>query len=338
MTASVGPVGVPVGVLGTGSYLPERVVDNTEIANRVPDTTAEWITERTRIEGRRYAASDQATSDLGAEAARRALERAGVTAADVDYLIVSTSTGDSPQPLTSCVIQQVIGATHAACFDINVVCAGFVYGMALARALVTLNPQALVLVVAADVYSRILDFDDRSTAVLLGDGAGAAVLGAVPAPYGMLEVGLASRGERGDLIRVDAGGSRRPTTAQTVADGGHYFRMNGRGVRDFVMDAVPPALDDLLLRAGLHLGDVDHFVPHQANGVLLAQLVEKAGLQHARTHYTLERYGNVGSASVPVVLDDANASGALADGDLIVLAAFGGGMSLGTCLLRWRTG
>jgi 3-oxoacyl-[acyl-carrier-protein] synthase-3 len=325
-----------VGVLGTGSYLPERVVDNAEIASRVPRTTADWITERTRIEGRRYAAAEQATSDLAAEAGRRAVNRAGVTAADLDYLIVSTSTGDSPQPPTSCLVQHKLGATGAACFDINVVCAGFVYGVALARSLIAVRPDALVLVVAADIYSRIVDFDDPSTAVLLGDGAGAAVFGAGPQPYGILEVGLASRGDARELIYVAAGGSRTPTSAETVAGGGHYFRMNGRGVRDFVMETVPLAIDDLLLRAGLRHGDVDHFVPHQANGVLLRQLVEKAGLQHARTHYTLERYGNVGSASVPVALDDAYLSGTLADGDLVVLAGFGGGMSIGTCVLRWR--
>ncbi|MCP2167420.1 3-oxoacyl-ACP synthase III family protein [Goodfellowiella coeruleoviolacea] len=324
-----------VGVLGTGSYLPDRVVDNAEIERRVPRAEAHWITERTRIEGRRYAAEHEATSDLAAAAGRQALARAGLGPADLDYIIVATSTGDSPQPPTSCLVQHQLGATSAACFDINVVCAGFVYGAALARSLIAVRPQARVLVVGADVYSRILDYDDRSTAVLLGDGAGAAVFGAVEAPYGIVEVGLASRGDAQDLIRVEAGGSRKPTTAETVAQGGHYFRMNGRGVRDFVMETVPPAVHDLLLRAGLKLGDVDHFVPHQANGVLLRQLVEKVGLQHARTHYTLERYGNVGSASVPIALDDAYSSGALADGDVVVLAGFGGGMSLGTCVLRW---
>jgi 3-oxoacyl-(acyl-carrier-protein) synthase III len=333
----VHPVAVPVGILGTGSYLPERVVDNAELERRVPGATAAWISERTLIKSRRYAAPQQATSDLGVEAAHRALERAGITAGELDYLIVSTSTGDSPQPPTSCVIQHALGADRAACFDINVVCAGFVYGMALARSLITVSPKSLVLVVAADIYSRILDLDDRRTAVLFGDGAGAAVFGAVPAPYGILEVGLASRGDAQDLIRVDAGGSRCPTTARTVADGGHFFRMNGRGVRDFVMAEVPPALDALLSRAGVTVDEVNHFVPHQANGVLLGQLVEKAGLGHARTHYTLERYGNIGSASAPVVLDFAVTSGALADGDLIALAAFGGGMSLGVCLLRWQT-
>ncbi len=260
---------------------------------------------------------------------------AGLDASDIDFLIVSTSTGDSPQPPTSTLVQHAIGATRAACFDINVVCAGFVYGVALANSLVSVNPGAKVLVIASDVYSRILDFGDRRTAVLFGDGAGAAVLGAVPAGYGILELEMVSRGDASDLIHVDAGGSRLPASAETVANGDHFFRMNGRGVREFVASHVPPALEAMLKRADVAVEDVDHFVPHQANGVMLAELVEAAGLQASKTHLTLDRYGNVGSASVPVTLDDAARSGALADGDLVLLAGFGGGMSVGACLLRW---
>jgi 3-oxoacyl-(acyl-carrier-protein) synthase III len=254
----------------------------------------------------------------------------------VDYLIVSTSTGDSPQPPTSNIVQGLIGADRAACFDINVVCAGFVFGLALARSLVAVQPGAKVLVIASDVYSRILDFTDRRTAVLFGDGAGAVVVGAVPEGYGILDSALVSRGAAHQLIRVDAGGSRLPASAETVANGDHFFKMDGRGVRNFVAEYVPPVLAEMLERAGLHAKDVDHFVPHQANGVMLKELVDLAQLDGAVTHLTLDRYGNVGSASVPVALDAAARSGKMLDGDLVLLAGFGGGMAVGASVLRWR--
>jgi 3-oxoacyl-[acyl-carrier-protein] synthase-3 len=324
-----------VGILGTGSYLPAEEVTNRDLMVRVPDADPEWVSRKTLIQSRRFAAPDEAASDLGAHAARAALEQAGLTAGDIDYLIVSTSTGDSPQPPTSTLVQQAIGATRAACFDINVVCSGFVFGLALAHSLVTVNPGARILVVASDVYSRILDFSDRRTAVLFGDGAGAAVVGTVRQGYGFLDLELVSRGDAAELIHVDAGGSRLPASEKTVANGDHYFRMDGRGVRDFVATGVPPALDVLLRRTGVLAAGVDHFIPHQANGIMLQDLVEQAGLQNARTHLTLDRYGNCGSASVAVTLDEAARSGALRDGDIVLMAGFGGGMSVGACLLRW---
>lgn len=323
------------GILGTGSYLPKQEITNDDIAELVTDTTAEWVGRKTEILARRYAAPDEATSDLAAHAAEAALADAGVSADQIDYLILSTSTGDHPQPPTSHLVQNVIGATAAACLDVNVVCSGFVYGLELARGLLALRPGARALVVAAEVYSRVLDFRDRRTAVLLGDGAGAAVVGSVAEPNGVLGTELVGRGEASQLIRVDAGGSRRPTTHETVTEGGHFFRMDGRGVSDFVMSVVPGVVGQLVDAVGRTLAEVDHFVPHQANGVLLRTLVERCGLTGSRTHRTLERYGNVGSASVPIALDDANRSGALADGDLVLLAGFGGGMSVGATLLRW---
>ncbi|MBB4739291.1 3-oxoacyl-[acyl-carrier-protein] synthase-3 [Actinoplanes octamycinicus] len=306
-----------------------------DLVRRVPDADPEWVSQKTLIEARRFAAPAEAASDLAGHAARAALEDAGVAAAEIDYIVVSTSTGDSPQPPTSNLVQNLIGADRAACFDVNAVCAGWVFALGVANGLVATHPGALVLVIAADIYSRILDFGDRRTAVLFGDGAGAAVVGAVPDGHGILDLDLASRGEANGLIYVRGGGSRRPASPETVAAGDHYFRMNGRGVRDFVADAVPPALERLLARNQMKAGDVDHFVPHQANGIMLRELVTAAGFENARTHLTLERYGNVGSASLPVTLDDANRAGALRPGDLVLLAGFGGGMSMGACLLRW---
>lgn len=323
------------GILGTGSYLPEREVGNEEVAAWC-GITAQWIEERTEILTRRYAASDEATSDLAVHAVTRALQAAGITADQLDYLIVSTSTGDFPQPPTAYLVQNVIGASGAACFDINVVCSGFVYGLELAHRLLAGRPQGYAVVVGADVYSRILDHADHRTTVLLGDGAGAAVVGPVRDGHGFLGTELSSSGEAHRLIRVEAGGSRTPLTPHTVDEGGHFFRMDGRGVRDFVMEHVPPILDRLLRSAGIGADIVDHFVPHQPNGVLLSRLVEKSGMTGARTHRTLERYGNVGSASVPVALDDGVRSGAIRDGDVVLLAGFGGGMSVGAALMRWQ--
>ncbi|GAA2485192.1 ketoacyl-ACP synthase III [Winogradskya consettensis] len=323
------------GILGTGSYVPEHEVTNEALVERVTDTTPEWISTKTLIEARRFAAPDEATSDLAAKAAGAALQSAGLSAADLDYLIVSTSTPDSPQPPTSSLVQHALGAHRAACFDINVVCAGFVFGLTLAQSLVAVRPGAKVLVVAADIYSRVLDFDDRRTAILFGDGAGAAVIGEVPEPYGLIDSELVTRGDAQDLIHIKAGGSRLPASSETVANGDHFFRMNGRGVRDFVIAGVPPVLADLLGRAGITPGQVDHFVPHQANGVMIQELVEAAGLSSARTHLVLERFGNTGSASAAVALDAAAREGALSDGELVLLAGFGGGMSVGAALLRW---
>jgi 3-oxoacyl-[acyl-carrier-protein] synthase-3 len=323
-----------VGIVATGSYVPRREVPNEEIAARA-GVSAEWIERKTMIRTRRFAAPDEATSDLAVRAADRALRQAGLTADRIGYLIVATSTGDFPQPPTATVVQHELGARQAACFDVNAVCSGFVYALALARSLVEQSPDSLALVVGADVYSRILDFTDRRTAILFGDGAGAAVVGRQDEPYGIVGVDLTSRGDQHQLIIVAAGGSRRPASAETLAAGEHFFRMDGRGVRDFVQENLPAAVAEHVDRHGVALREVDHFIPHQANGVMLAELTEKSGLTDARTHHTVYKYGNLGSASVPVTLDEANRAGRLAAGDLVLLAGFGGGMATGLSLVRW---
>ncbi|GAA2657360.1 3-oxoacyl-ACP synthase III family protein [Paractinoplanes durhamensis] len=324
----------PVGILATGSYLPAHEVPSAEVAHLV-GVEPGWIEHKTRIRARRWAAPEEATSDLAARAAADALAHAGIAPEQINYLVVSTSTGDHPMPPTSSLVQSALPGMRAACFDVNAVCSGFVYAVALARGLLSLAPGAHALVIGADIYSRILDFGDRRTAVLFGDGAGAAVLGPVPEGYGIIDLDLLNHRDTDHLIRIEAGGSRRPPTRETVDAGEHYFRMDGRGVRGFVMEHVPPALTALVKRTGYNLDDVDHFVAHQANGVLLDEIVEQSGLGGARTLHTLERYGNVGSASVPVTLDEVNRAGALADGELVLLAGFGGGMAVGACLLRW---
>jgi 3-oxoacyl-[acyl-carrier-protein] synthase-3 len=329
-----------IGIIATGSWLPERVVTNEQVCALVPDATPDWIASRAGIHARRWATATDATSDLASRAATAALRAAGLAAGDIDYLIVATSTGDSPQPPTACLVQDATGARNAACFDVNAVCSGFVFALHVAWSLLTANCGTHALVIGADLYSRSLNLSDRRTAVLLGDGAGAVIIGEVPGRTGMIGASLSSYGDASDLIGVAAGGSRLPASASTVAEGRHYFAMNGRGVRDFVLHNVPPLIDKLLSTTGTERADIDCFIPHQANGFLIGDLAARCGLEHAHRHQVVGKYGNLGSASVPVTLDDAVRAGKVAAGDLVLLAGFGGGMTAGACLLRWtgRTG
>jgi 3-oxoacyl-(acyl-carrier-protein) synthase III len=325
----------PIGIVSTGSYLPELVVTNQTIAEGA-GVTDEWIVRKTGIRERRRAAEHEATSDLAAAAALDALEQAGLSPKDLSYIVVATSTPDHPQPATSSIVQGLIGATDAAAFDINAVCSGFVYGLAVVERLLRGDNQGRYgLVVGADIYSRILDYSDRRTSILFGDGAGAVVLGPVPSEQGVLETSLLTRGEQHRLISVPAGGSRMPASARTVEDGGHFFRMEGRGVRDFVQQNLPGAIHRLLEQAGVPAGSVKHFLPHQANGVMLAEVWPALGLDSAKLHLAVEHHGNTGSASVAITLDQVHRSGQLAEDDLVVLSGFGGGMSVGSALLRW---
>lgn len=327
--------GRPIGVLGTGSDVPDQEVTNDDLATRF-DVTAEWIARKTRILTRRHLADGQKPSGLALRAAERALEAAGVGADAIDVLIVATTTGDSPLPPLSCLVQAGLGARRAACFDLNIGCSGFVHGLAVAHAMLAARPGGHALVVGADAWSRFTDPQDRSTAVLLADGAGAAVLGNVPAPYGILDSDLVGHGDRAELLVVEAGGGALPASHRTVDERRHFLRMDGRAVTEFVLGQVPPSVKELLGRSGVRPEEVAHFVPHQANGVLLGRLAEDMGLDGARVHTTLEHYGNSGAASQPVTLDHAARSGALRDGDLVLLSGFGGGMAVGNSLLRWH--
>ncbi|MFD6421233.1 3-oxoacyl-ACP synthase III family protein [Streptomyces sp. NPDC060198] len=335
MTAYSLPV-TPVGVLGTGSYLPARTVPNDEVA-ALAGVTAEWIERKTGVVERRYAADDEAASDLAAHAAARALEDAGVRAEDVAWTIVATSTPDHPQPATAALVQYRIGAVNAAGFDVNAVCAGFVVALQTAASLLAGDPtgQSRALVVGTEVYSRIIDRSDRRTAPLFGDGAGAVVLGPVGERHGILGTGLVTEGHLHDLIGVAAGGSRTPASAETLARHEHSFRMRGRDVREYVMRELPPAVAGLLDHLGVKPDEIDHFVPHQANGAMLRDAWEVLGLPRARAHLPVSLHGNTGAASIPLALDDAHRAGKLCDGELVLLAGFGGGMTLGTGLLSW---
>ncbi|MFF5760603.1 3-oxoacyl-ACP synthase III family protein [Streptomyces longwoodensis] len=335
MTARRGPFGI--GIRGTGSFLPVETVPNSVVAERA-GVTADWIVRKTAIRERRYAADDEATSDLAVAAAASALADAGVRAGDLAWIVVATSTPDQPQPATASLVQHRLGADGAAVFDLNAVCSGFVYALVTVAALLsggTVGARRHGLVVGAEVYSRIIDPADRRTAVLFGDGAGAVVLGPVRAGYGIVGSDLIGFGQHHDMIGVPAGGSRRPASQETLASGEHYFHMQGRAVRDFVTAELPAGVRRLLTVCDIAPDAVDHFVPHQANGMMLREVLPLLGLPRARTHLTVAEHANTGAASVPLALDTVRRGGLLEDGDTVLLAGFGGGMSLGTALVRW---
>ncbi|WP_327364767.1 3-oxoacyl-ACP synthase III family protein [Streptomyces sp. NBC_01296] len=333
------PVLGPIGILGTGSYLPERIVPNETIAARTGVTPA-WIERKTGIRERRYAAPHEAASDLAAEAAVRALENSGTAPEDLAWIVVATSTPDHSQPATAALVQHRLGAYRAAAFDVNAVCSGFAVALHTGARLLA-APEAdgrrrRALIIGADVYSRIIDPADRRTAPLFGDGAGAVVLGPVQEGYGLLGTGLRTDGRLHDLIGVTAGGSRMPATPKTVARGDHWFTMRGRDVREFVVRELPGAIAQTLTAFDVHPDEIAHFVPHQANGEMLRSLAGSLGLTRAVLHLPVERHGNTGAASIPLALDHAvRADGGPAEGDLVLLAGFGGGMTVGTALMRW---
>lgn len=321
------------GVLGTGSYVPSRVINNKDMSSLV-GVSEEAILRKTGIRERRWAKPEEATSDLAVAAGRAALEQAGIRASDLGLIIVATSTPDSPQPATACVVADELGAGNGtAAFDVNSVCSGFTFALSVAERMLADAPADHALVIGADVYSRILSPTDRRTTVLFGDGAGAVVLG----PGGrhrMLSTRLASFGTARELIGVPGGGSRMPATEETLREGKHYFSMNGRGVTEFVETQVVPGIEAFLADNGVRHDEIAHFVPHQANGRLLESMTGHLGIPSDRLATTVTRYGNTGAASVPITLDHLARSGAVAAGDLVLLAAFGGGMSMGLTLLR----
>ncbi|WP_305787988.1 3-oxoacyl-ACP synthase III family protein [Symbioplanes lichenis] len=324
-----------IGILATGSCLPDIEVGNQAVAAPA-GVDAAWVSERTGIHARRHASPEQATSDLAVAAAWQALDAASVRPEELQLIVVATSTPDHPQPCTAALVQAALGAVRAAAFDLNAVCSGFVFALTTAqRFLAQSSSGGPALVIGADIYSRILDRTDRRTSILFGDGAGAVVLGAVPPPRGMLADQLASYGEFAQLIGVPGGGSRLPLDAAALAAGKQHFTMQGRLVRQFVETYLPPAVEGFLRDAGLAPADVDHLVPHQANGRMLDDLVARLGLPRALLHRTVERYGNTGAASIPITLDHANRAGRFRAGEVVLLVGFGGGMSTGISVLHW---
>ncbi|MFF3033352.1 3-oxoacyl-ACP synthase III family protein [Streptomyces rubiginosohelvolus] len=323
-----------VRILGTGAYVPERIVSNDEVAAAAGVDDA-WITGKTGIRERRWAADGQATSDLAVAAGRAALRSAGITADELSVIVVATSTPDRPQPPTAAYVQQELGAGDAAAFDVNAVCSGMVFGLSAAEGVLT-RSGGHALVIGADLYSRILNPADRRTVILFGDGAGAVVLGSsVYHGPRVRHLALHSFGDLSGLIEVPAGGSRMPVDGTVLDAGLQYFTMDGRGVRNFVGDHLPQLVKGFLHECGVVPDDIDHFVPHQANGAMLDSVFADLELPRATMHRTVTHYANTGAASIPITLDAAARSGAFTPGDLILLAGFGGGMSAGLALVEW---
>ncbi|MEV6962751.1 ketoacyl-ACP synthase III [Streptomyces sp. NPDC051207] len=322
-----------IRILGTGAYVPERIVSNDEVGAPAGVDDA-WITRKTAIRERRWAAAGQATSDLATAAARAALRSAGITSEQLSVIAVATSTPDRPQPPTAAYVQRNLGASGTAAFDVNAVCSGTVFALsAVGSTLLRRGGHALV--IGADVYSRILNPADRRTVVLFGDGAGAMVLG--PTTRGPLvrHVALHTFGELAGLIQVPAGGSRLPLDSAALDAGLQYFAMEGREVRRFVVEQLPQLVKGFLHEAGVEAADISHFIPHQANGVMLDEVFAGLALPRATMHRTVTRYGNTGAASIPITLDVAARDGAFRTGELILLAGFGGGMAASFALLEW---
>ncbi len=324
-------------IVGTGSYFPDRVLTNHDLEKMV-DTSDEWITTRTGMRERRIAADDQACSDLAYEAARNALEMAGVDAADLDAIIVGTVTGDMQFPATAVYVQERLGARNAAAFDLSAACSGFVYGLHVAHGMIVSGQIRRALVVGAEVLSKFLDWEDRSTCVLFGDAAGAVVLEAAPAGEGILSTYMKSDGSLADLLCIPAGGSRMPISPEAIANRDHYIKMRGDGVFKHAIRAMADATVRVLEAAGERLDDVALFIPHQANIRIIDMVVEKLGLPRERVAITLDRFGNTSSATIPTAYDEAVRQGRLERGDLVVFSTFGGGFTWGATALRHQIG
>jgi 3-oxoacyl-[acyl-carrier-protein] synthase-3 len=302
---------------------------------RLVDTTDEWIVTRTGIRERRVAAPEQASSDLAYEAAREAMADAGVSAGDLDLIIVGTATPDMLFPATACVLQDRLGASRAGAFDLSAACSSWVYAAAVAHGYVSAGMAETVLVVGAETLSKITNYKDRSTCVLFGDSAGAAVVRPAGPGDGFLSFYLGADGAGGPLIALPAGGSRLPASYETVERGQHYLQMNGREVYKFAVRIIPRAIEEAVERAGLRLADIDWFIPHQANVRIIDAAAERLGQPREKFYVNVERFGNTSSASVPVALYEAVRSGRIRPGQLAVLVAFGGGLTWASCAIRW---
>lgn len=317
-------------VVGCGAYLPERIVTNHELADRL-DTSDEWIRQRTGIGERRIAAAGELTSDLGVRAAERALDSAGMSGSDIDLLIVATATPDNTFPATATKVQARLGMNRGAAFDIQAVCAGFIFALSVADNALRLGQARTALVVGAETFSRILDWDDRGTCILFGDGAGAVVLKAVSAaePGGrfILSNHLHSDGRQYGILYVDGG----PSSTR----GAGFLRMEGREVFRQAVQHLSEVVDEALAANGLTATDLDWLVPHQANSRIIDGVGRKLGLPPDRVVITIDRHANTSAASIPLALETAVADGRIRPGHLILMEALGGGLSWGASLVRW---
>lgn len=324
----------PVGILGVGHFVPEEILTNAELAKFV-DTSDEWIVGRTGIRARRRAAPHQATSDLAVEAGRRALQAANTRAEDLDLIIVATMTPDCPMPATAALVQHQLGASRAGAFDLNIACSGFVYALITGAQFVASGTFRRVLVIGADCMTRLMNWKDRSTCVLFGDGAGAVVLGPAQPGHGIVGIHTGVNGAGGPSLTVNAGGSRLPSWSEGVNPGDFYLQMEGPEVFRFAVSVMGEAALKALDNGGLTPEEVSLFIPHQANARIIEASRKRLNLPPARVFSNVENYGNTSCGSVPIALSEALEQGRIKDGDLVVLVGFGGGLSWAAAAIRW---
>jgi 3-oxoacyl-[acyl-carrier-protein] synthase-3 len=320
---------------GLGAYMPERVVTNHDFAQRL-DTSDQWIVERTGIKERRFAKPDETVASMAVPAARTAMSKAGVTVADISHIIVGTATPDRLLPSTACHLQAMLGADHASAFDISAACSGFIYGLTLAEGLLASGQGDHVLVVGGEKLTHITDQDDRSTAILFGDGVGAAVLSRANGDgRGLLSSFIKADGRLAELLYIPGGGVMKPFNQQVLDDKSYLMRMAGREVFKHAVLTMAEACDEAIRRAGVTADEIDLLVPHQANIRIIEATAKHAGMPLDKVMVTVDRYGNTSAASIPMALADAEASGRLTRGKTVLLVAFGAGFTWGSAVLKW---
>lgn len=321
-------------IISTGSYVPEKILSNHDL-EKIVDTSDEWIVERTGIKERRIAAPEEVASDLAAEAAKEALSAAGLKPRKLDLIIVATVTPDMPFPSTACILQEKLGARHAAAFDVNAVCSGFLYGLSVAEAYVRSGKAEQVLLVGTEVMSKFMDWEDRTTCVLFGDGAGAVVLGPTDEDGGILSTNIYSDGKLQDLITLPGGGSQYPASAKTIEERLHYVKMKGNETFKVAVKTLEKLVVDTLKEHKLKPHQLSLLIPHQANIRIIKATAKRLGLSMDRVFVNIEKYGNTSAASVPIALDEAVRSRRIRNGDYVMLEAFGGGLTWASALIKW---
>lgn len=320
-------------ILGTGSYVPDRVLTNADL-ERMVETSDTWIVERTGIRERRLVESGQACSDLALKAAQRALVAANVSATDIDFILLATCTGDTPLPSTACLLQHRLGATRAAACDISAACCGFVYALSIADAYIK-NGMRYVLVIGSEVMSTITDWTDRNTCVLFGDGAGAVILGQGPQQSGILSTHLHANGRLSEMIYVPGGGSKEPPSKDVLDNKRCFIKMKGNETFKIAVKSMEEAVKEATEANGVAIQDIDVFIPHQANMRILKAVSQRLGLAQEKVVINLDRFGNTSAASIPLALDEAVLTQRIQKGHLVLLAAFGSGLTWASALIRW---
>ncbi len=321
-------------ITGTGSYAPEKVLTNMDL-EKIVTTSNEWIVDRTGIKERRIAGEKQATSDLALNASKNALKNAGIKAKDLDLIIVATLTGDSPLPSTACLVQYRLDAKKAAAFDLNAACSGFIYGLSVANSFIRSGQYKKILLVGAETLSRFTDWEDRNTCVLFGDGAGAAVLEADTGENGILSAELHADGSLGDLLLLPAGGSRYPSSEETISKRMHFIKMKGNETFKVAVKVLESLVTETLKKNNLKPSQLSFLIPHQANLRIIQATAKRLGLSMDKVILNIDRLGNTSAASIPIALDEAVRSGRIRTDDYVLLEAFGGGLTWASALIRW---